>query len=329
MSITIHCPGCQTLLTLSEALMGKPTKCSRCFGVFTAPDALPAALPVETALPVEPDDEIPDQIPVANVVPSFPPSESSPNPEAVVTPEATGDFDWRTVDFDRNRPLGTAKAWRSARAGLWTFLTLFLVLTFTFTAHLVVDLFLNSPVLLMLSQPLIQGVSWVVFLLGLALCCNAPSASGSRSLAIAALICTVLGLSALTALVIQQGQSQNVLSIKLDIFREKPLFWFGSALLLISNLLFVLYLRAVASYFNNQPVAENLIAVIVLVLISPVVLIVLDLLQRFLADFGMLFRLLQPTYLIGLTVWVSLSLWSLIVTMDKRTSHDEPEFPVE
>jgi hypothetical protein len=254
MAFTFSCPDCGEPIQAGEDTVGRRGRCPHCTHTFTIPDP----------------DEAVRQSSWREEHSSRRPPASHPYPPAPPT-------DWDAPE----RVL--APGWRSVRAGLnlvriGFIMAMFVVLAMVLILALAPEITpaQNRPpqtaeVLLTLGFVLMALVSLaatILILIGLCLCCAAPEESGAKGQAIGMLVCFVfLVLLVLVGVLLWMGMRER------DPFGRPPawgrppgndlsililsLGGLAAILQAVQQILFVLFLRGTASYFQDESLVKS------------------------------------------------------------------------
>jgi hypothetical protein len=106
----------------------------------------------------------------------------------------------------------------------------------------------------------------ILWFVGVGMCCATPSGSAAKGLAVGSLICSVLFVVLLLAVVVF-AIALGPRRIQGDDIVLKVIGWADNIVFLVAGVLFLFYLRAVASYFGNNGLAVNIIVFFIVTLL--------------------------------------------------------------
>jgi hypothetical protein len=264
MPITFICPICSQQATVGNHLAGAVTSCPLCSNAVRIPDVGQIQRP-----PAAPP----------------PPRDYPPQPERNRDWERHADYRRRDYEERRERDYPSERdfrreeeslhpGWKTVRTGLTLVRLSIVIAIFTILGLLVLGLILagtmQAPRLGPRLAEIVGGIlgvaggltilgCTVLMFVGEGMCCAAPVEARGRGLALGAIIChglVILVCLALLVLIISFERRFNV-------FRELGTFLFGSALLVNGliftwQLLFILFLSAVARAFENERLAQSI-----------------------------------------------------------------------
>ncbi len=279
MPITCICPQCHKPLAIGDEFAGQPMRCPLCMGLFQSPPApggVPAppltTAPLTARMPVSP----PRQLPPSNF--EWPGSCEDPRRprSGPAGPELNGvrtspvehlDAGWHMV----RRGLGLVPACLVTVAA-----TLFLSRVFLYLVNPEPEV---RELVLLVAIP-VTVIGSIAAVLGAAMSCLVPPESGVRKLALAASGCLggFLLVMLLTLAISSLGGSKHPTPIG-AVNVLTPLSYIPAALLaLVGAVLFLFFLRGVATHFRNRRLAQDVLYCALFVAGSPVLLLFIILL---------------------------------------------------
>jgi hypothetical protein len=264
MPITIICPICSQQATVGDHLAGGVTSCPSCANAVRIPEAGQIQLP--PAPPPVPREYPPERERRRewdrDAEPRRRPRYDEPR-ERNYPPE-------RDYAYDEER---LHPSWRTVRNGLTLVRLSIVIVIFAILGILVVALVIAGMLQPGVGRPnaaeaagsilvLVGGFTGLaciaLMFVGEGMCCAAPAESRAGGLALGAIICHALVILVYLGLVIL------LVSIgrRIDLFREFSILVLGGALLVVGlsfawQILFIVFLRAVARAFDNERLAQS------------------------------------------------------------------------
>jgi hypothetical protein len=271
MPIEFTCPECRQRVQVSEVLAGLHTRCPNCTAPVNVPDS--SSPPDATGVTARPGDA---------------------GPRDAWEPPRSQWADDRPLrdDYGFVRRDADVSGWQVTGYAI----TLeYIAMVMLFCLYLGMFLFqcvlLNSPavlggggmgavqlmgcVLLLMGLVLIAAI--IIMIVGRCMACMVPSASGTKGLAISSIIS--LGLAVLLGVVAflmvladiggRRGRGPETAVVGLAMIVAAFLLGLGS------HILYQLFLRGVAAYLGNSPLAGRIVAYLVASIVIPVVMVAL------------------------------------------------------
>jgi hypothetical protein len=315
---------------------GRQWRCPTCSADITIPRA--------DEIPVQAVDDGPREPPPA-------PRrryEEAPEPRGRPRPRGDQPYD-EPYEPEERRGRELSPGWGTARAGLTvinTGLTIFLVAFLAFLGTAVLSLLMarggggmggrNPMEAIGPAVTIVLGLSEIALVIlwfvGVGMSCATPGESGGKGLAVGSLICSVLtlllGLVALLFIIVLAsgphggGPDRNILPLVMA--------GFASLIGLVAFILFLFYLRSVASFFGNNGLAANIVTFFIVTLLFLVGMIGVSVLaglrevdQLFAGRVGAAGAVLMP--IVILAVYVLLLGWFIYLVSATRTTIPRPQ----